>query len=261
LVKQLISNDDGVNASGIRVLHETLMGSGDITVVAPLNERSTTGHSLSLDAPVRIQEIRPGVYGCSGFPADCALVGLGHIMKNDRPDLIISGINKGANLGQDLYYSGTMAAAREASFHGIPAVSVSLVLDRPSKQKHYETAARFIRHMVEQNVHQAIPELTMVNVNVPNLPLEQIKGVRWTKMGVRRYSEQIEHRLDSRNRDYYWIAGLLNGHREQGGETDCEAVADGYIALTPLNLIIGEQNEFTQLRELYESSFKHFKHT
>jgi 5'-nucleotidase len=257
-MRQLISNDDGVNAKGINTLYQGLEGTGEITMVAPLNERSTTGHSLSLDAPVRIQYLKDEIYGCSGFPADCILVGLGHIMKENKPDIVISGINKGANLGQDLYYSGTMAAAREASFHGIPSLAVSLVLSDQSKTRHYETAAKFVRFLVENNIHQVIPNLTMININVPNLPLEKIKGVKLTQMGFRHYSEKIEERIDSRNRNYYWIGGNLTGYRSEKGTTDCEAVAEDYIALTPLELINGRTEEFLGLKDLYENEIIHF---
>jgi 5'-nucleotidase len=228
----LVSNDDGVHAPGIKSLYKRLQEVSRPLIVAPLQERSTTGHSLSLDQPLRVQKIEDQVYGCSGFPADCILMGLGHICEGKRPELVVSGINSGPNLGQDIYYSGTVAAAREATFHGVKSIAVSLVIEHSTDEAHFDTAAIFIRKLIKDDIAMMIPQLCVVNVNVPNLPLSEIKGVKLTTIGFKDYSEDICARVDSRERDYFWITGNYRGFRQQAG-TDCEACDKGYISVTP----------------------------
>lgn len=235
-MRVLLSNDDGVNAPGIRALFKELIPSFNATIIAPTEERSTTGHSLSLDKPLRLERIQDNIYGCSGFPGDCVLLGVGHIMKEDRPEVVISGINRGANLGQDLYYSGTIAAAREAAFHRIPSVAVSLAFESVTAIHRYETAAVFMSWCLEEGLHKHCPALTLLNVNVPNLPLNEIRGCKLTEIGFRHYSEEIHARIDARQRDYYWIAGIYQGFKSSP-QSDCQAISDGYISITPHALI------------------------
>ncbi|MDH4468930.1 MAG: 5'/3'-nucleotidase SurE [Bacteriovoracaceae bacterium] len=251
----LISNDDGVNAMGINVLYQNLKKNFSCTVCAPSDEKSTTGHSLNLDHPVRLHQMPgdPHVYHCTGFPADSVLMGLGQVMKNHRPDVVVSGTNRGANLGQDLYYSGTMAAAREAAFHKIPSIAISLVIKKSTDAQYFETAAEVVSHLLKNQIHRLIPELGMININVPNIPLNQIKGLKIARMGLRKYSEQIDKRSDSRERSYYWIAGHLEGHLDMNGESDCEIVEDNFVAITPLNLIQGIDGDFHQLKLLIKN--------
>jgi 5'-nucleotidase len=237
-MKLLLSNDDGVMAPGIRALYKELASTFDTTIIAPLEERSTTGHSLSLDKPLRLEKLEEKIYGCSGFPADCVLMGLGHVMKASRPSMVISGINRGANLGQDLYYSGTIAAAREAAFHNVPALAVSLVFSQMSDPHLYETAATVIKWCVDLEIHKYCPPMTVLNINVPNLPVTELKGCKLTEIGYRRYSEEIHARMDTRSRDYFWIAGVYEGFGENPN-SDCQAVHDSYVALTPHRLVDG----------------------
>ena len=234
-MKVLLANDDGVHASGIRTLFKELKTSFDTNIMAPLEERSTTGHSLSLDKPLRLEKLEDNVYGCSGFPADCVLMGI-HVLKDKRPDVVVSGINRGANLGQDLYYSGTVAAAREAAFHNIPSIAVSLVFNAVNEIHHYESAALFIKWCLDEKLHEHIPPMTLLNINVPNLKMNEIRGCKLSETGFRRYSEEIHARMDTRNRDYYWIAGRYEGFAPNP-DSDCQAVEDGYIAITPHALI------------------------
>jgi 5'-nucleotidase len=248
-MKILLSNDDGVNAPGLRTLHKELTSSYHSTVIAPLEERSTTGHSLSLDRPLRLEKLETNIYGCSGFPADCVLMGLGHVMRENRPDVVVSGINRGANLAQDLYYSGTIAAAREAAFHDVPAIAVSLVFESMNDPARYDTAALFIRSCIELNIHKACPKLTVLNVNVPNVDMKQIKGCKLTEIGFRHYSEEIHARVDARDRDYFWIAGLYKGHRENDN-SDCAALSQGFISITPHPLIDGCKRDYTELLDI-----------
>lgn len=241
-MKILICNDDGVYAPGIKALQKSLEQIADVTVVAPLEERSTTGHTLTLDHPLRVVEVEKNVYGCSGYPADCALLGLAHLMKNDRPDLVVSGINRGANMGQDVYYSGTVAAAREATFHRIPSISVSSVVDFISptpKTEHYGTAGDFIKEMVKHNIHKNLDRNVLLNVNVPNRLPKDLSGVKVTKLGFRRYSEEILERNDFRDRKYFWIGGIYSGF-DPCEDSDCHATEEGYVSISPLNLVSNE---------------------
>jgi len=249
-MKLLLANDDGVHAPGIRVLHHELKTKFHSTIIAPLEERSTTGHSLSLDKPLRLEKLETDIYGCSGFPGDCVLMGL-HVMKENRPDVVISGINRGANLGQDLYYSGTVAAAREATFHQVPALAVSLAFHSVLDEHLYQTAAQVVRVCLEQGMHQHIPSLTLININVPNVEYSKIKGFKLTEIGFRRYSEEIHARVDVRQKDYFWIAGLYQGFAENP-ESDCQAVHDGYVSITPHALVGRTSKDYSGLINVIE---------
>jgi 5'-nucleotidase len=236
----LICNDDGVYASGIKILRDYLKEIANVTVVAPLEERSTTGHTLTLDHPLRIVEIEENVFGCSGYPADCSLMGITEIMKSEKPDLVVSGINRGANLGQDIFYSGTVAAAREAAFRDIKAIGVSSIIGFGSRvnsnEEHYETAAEFIRELILSKIYEKLPTRAMLNVNVPNLPKNNIKGIKASEIGFRYYSEEILKREDFRKREYYWIGGVYEGY-DDIPYSDCNVVQEDCISVTPLQLV------------------------
>lgn len=242
----VLVNDDGVHAPGIKILKESLSDCANVIVVAPLQERSTTGHTLTLDHTIRMEEIEEDVYGCSGFPADCSLMALGHLFKNkdakyfgQKIDLLISGINRGANLGQDVFYSGTVAAAREATFHGIPSIAVSSCMDfktTDKNQNNYYTASNFIKSLVLSNISQSIPPMTLLNINVPWCSEAEILGLKVTKVGLRNYSEEIDERLDFRGRKYYWIGGIYRGF-ESLEDSDCLAVEQKLISLSPIKLM------------------------
>jgi len=250
----LISNDDGVYAPGINTLYKTLAKEHDVFVVAPLEERSTTGHTLSLDNPLRVTEVGENIYGCSGYPADCTLMGIANLME-DRPDIIISGINRGANLGQDIYYSGTMAAAREAVFHDIPAIAISTVCDftkGPDHPIHYTTAANFILKLLCNDITKIISPLHVININVPDIEESQIKGAKTTSLGMRRYSEKIAPRKDFRGRDYFWLGGIYKGHCGSEG-SDCVAVDDGFISVGVINLLGKNAEKLDEWNELLKS--------
>lgn len=246
----MLSNDDGVHAPGIRVLRDRLNREHRTTLIAPLEERSTTGHSLSLDKPLRLESFGDNIYGCSGYPADCVLMGLGHVLKADRPAVVVSGINRGANLGQDMYYSGTIAAAREAAFHGVPSVAVSLVFrDFTNPRPAYDTAAEVVARLLAAGVAGAIPPLTVLNVNVPDVAFSELRGAQLTTVGFRRYSEEVHARVDSRGRPYYWIAGLYEGF-DPAPETDCAAVEALKISITPQPLVAAAVPDWSKLKEL-----------
>jgi 5'-nucleotidase len=237
MMKILLSNDDGVHAPGMTILAHTLRSFAEVTIVAPLTERSSTGHTLTLDHPLRIVEIGPQTYGCSGFPADCVLMGLAHLMKENKPDLVISGINKGANLGQDIYYSGTVAAAREAVFRGVKGIAVSSAmdfLDPNPPEDYYHTAAKFVADLVKSRLFDDLRPRELLNINVPDSPQDSIKGISLTKPGFRQYSEVISARTDFKNRDYYWVGGVYSGFDPNSG-SDCHAVDQGEISLSILS--------------------------
>lgn len=252
----VISNDDGVYAPGINILFEVLSEIANVVMVAPLQERSTTGHTLTLDHPLRVVKIKENVYGCSGYPADCALMGFGHIMDKSEVDLFISGINRGANLGQDIYYSGTVAAAREATFHGIQSIAVSSAMDFASTKKpndeYFYTAAKFIKKLVLANIHKIIDPMSVINVNVPEVLESEIKGVELSHLGFRKYSENIDRRVDFRNREYYWIGGIYNGHNNDPG-SDCSVVDAEKISFTALNLLSQTADEPKKWNEFLAS--------
>ncbi|MBC7714981.1 MAG: 5'/3'-nucleotidase SurE [Rhizobacter sp.] len=241
----VLTNDDGVNAPGINILKETLSSIANVIIVAPMTERSTTGHTLTLDTTVRLEELENNIYSCNGFPADCSLMAIGHLFKNPQSkyygqkiDLVISGINRGANLGQDVFYSGTVAAAREAAFHGIPAIAVSSCMDfrNPDKNnQHYYSASNFIKTLVQSNISKQISPMSLLNVNVPWCSEAEILGARVTKTGLRKYSEEIDERIDFRGRKYYWIGGIYKGF-EKFPDSDCQAVEDKMISVAPVKL-------------------------
>lgn len=248
----LISNDDGVHAAGLHALYaEVKKIAREVVVVAPLEERSTTGHSLTIHKPLRMISISKDFYGVSGSPADCVYLGIRQVMKQ-MPDLVISGINRGANLGQDVYYSGTVSAAREACILGLPAMAVSLSVnfDRPPPESklHYESAAKLAVRMIRRMQNLQLPHHTLLNLNVPDLPLTRIKGIRLAPQGFRFYSGGILRRKDHRGKDYYWVGGRYQGYRK-GMESDCDFVESGFASLTPLKL---DSTDFDYLSTLAE---------
>ncbi len=234
----LLSNDDGVHAVGLKFLEKELRKIGDVWVVAPLEEKSTTGHSLTIHKPLRLIKIDHRFYGVSGSPADCVYLGIREVMKG-MPDLVVSGPNRGANLGQDVYYSGTVSAAREACILGIPSIAVSLAVDfskRLDERKlHYETASKVTAQVIAGLKKAEMPEHTLLNLNVPDVAFDRVKGMQWTRQGFRYYSGTILRRKDHRGKNYFWVGGRYQGYRNDQG-TDCHAVASGYASLTPLKL-------------------------
>jgi len=266
MLRILISNDDGVYAEGIRTLYEALKDIAHVTVIAPLQERSTTGHTLTLDEPLRLEKIENNIYGLSGYPADCTLMGIAHVL-NERPDLVISGINRGANLGQDIYYSVTVAAAREASFRGVSAISVSTDIDYSIAHKkseiHFQSAAHYVKALVLGGIHNEIPAMSMLNINVPDLPWQEIRGHAHGVLGHRIYSEEVKQRRDFKDRLYYWIGGIYEGH-DNNELSDCNIVDQNKISITLLNLLqkptetVGKTVSFDRV---FEKGFGHFEGT
>jgi len=248
-MKILLSNDDGVHATGLNFLKTRLEKDHDIIVIAPDQERSSCGHAITLGEPIRVSQLEENVYSCSGKPADCVLVGLGNICKDDKPDLIISGINHGPNLGQDRYYSGTIAAAREGAFRGIPSIAVSLVTNSIKDMEHFDVAADYIAELVAQDIKSLIPENTVMNVNVPNLPKNKIAGSRYTTTGFQQYSDEVIERVDGRGKSYFWLGGTYQGSKDIAG-SDCNAVTDGFISVNLQSLIGRECDDVKVIESL-----------
>jgi 5'-nucleotidase len=250
----LLSNDDGVHAVGLRAMYKELKKLGQVWVVAPLEEKSTTGHSLTIHKPLRIIPMGDRFFGVSGSPADCVYLGIRQVI-GGMPDLVVSGINRGANLGQDVYYSGTVSAAREACILGIAAMSVSLSVDfkkaKPESELHYATAAKVAVKTLRSLRKVKLPDHTLLNLNVPDLAYSRLKGVKLSRQGFRFYSGSILRRKDHRGKDYYWVGGQYQGFRGES-DTDCSIVESGYASLTPLKL---DSTDLHCLAALAESGF------
>jgi len=239
----LVTNDDGIHSKGIIVLAKTLQEIGDVFVVAPDREKSAIAHSLTLHRPLRVEKIRKNFYAVDGTPADCVHLGVNTILPK-RPQLIVSGINKGGNLGDDITYSGTVSAAFEGTLLGIPSFAISLVSRSHFK---FDVAARFALRVARYIIRSGLPKDTFLNINVPNLNEKEIKSYKITQQGrwVRNGSGVIE-KMDPRGRKYYWIGGgqLIFDKRR---DTDMEAVSKSYISITPLNL---DLTNYPSIREL-----------
>ena len=242
----LVSNDDGIHSEGIRALEEALAAIGEIYTVAPDREQSAVSHSLTLHRPLRIEEIAPRRFAVNGTPTDCVNLAVKGFLPV-RPHLVVSGINKGANLGDDVTYSGTVSAAIESSLLGIPAIAVSLV--SKGMTYHFGPAAEFAAILAAEVIAQGMPPDTLLNVNVPSLPRQEIKGYRLTRQGKRRYAETIEVRIDPRGKKYYWIGGDDLGFDPDEG-TDCVAVQEGFISVTPLLVDLTNYSSLQELRNL-----------
>jgi 5'-nucleotidase len=228
----LISNDDGIEARGIQVLARRMERIGRVTIVAPDQNRSGASNSLTLDSPVRIREIAERCFRVSGTPSDCVHIALTGLLEKD-PDIVVSGINAGANLGDDVIYSGTVAAAMEGRFLGLPAIAVSLVfVERP---EYYSTAAEAVALIVERLRMDPLPADTILNMNVPDLPWEDIRGFEVTRLGHRHRAEPVVRMMDPRGTPMYWI-GPAGPGQDAGPGTDFDAVRRGYISITPIHV-------------------------
>ena len=232
-VKILVSNDDGYQARGIRVLSRVLAELAEVTVVAPDRNRSGASNSLTLDMPLRVLEVDPGVYCVQGTPTDCVHLAITGLFDYEH-DMVVSGVNDGANLGDDVLYSGTVAAAIEGRFLGLPTLAVSLCTS-PGSDGHFETAAEVARQLVARLLERPLEGSLILNVNVPDLPLESLRGVRGTRLGYRHRSEPIVPARDPRGRPVYWV-GPAGPQQDAGPGTDFEAIREGYVSVTPLQI-------------------------
>ena len=237
----LISNDDGYLAPGINALADALASVADIVVVAPDSNRSGASNSLSLDRPLSVQQASNGFYFVNGTPTDCVHIALTGML-DFKPDLVVSGINNGQNMGDDTLYSGTVAAATEAYLFGIPAIAFS---QGEFGWEHIESAARLARDIVLQR-RDALPAPYLLNVNIPNRPYEQLATLRATRLGRRHQSEPVIRMQDPRGRDIYWI-GPPGACKDAGPGTDFYATSQGEVSITPLQIDLTQRDQLDAL--------------
>lgn len=237
----LVTNDDGVRSPGLRALASSLADLGQVFVVAPDRNRSAVGHALTLEHPLRAEEVKPHIYAVDGTPTDCVNLGIHGLIKQ-RPRLVVSGINLGSNVGDDITYSGTVCAALEASLMGLPAFAVSLD-SQHFDQDDLNMAALFARNLAGRILHQGLPHDTFLNVNVP---AGRCHGVTLTHQGKRRYGETVICNQDPRGKNYYWIGGSEVGYEDCPG-SDCNALAEGKISVTPLKTNMTHESAFTEM--------------
>ena len=227
----LVSNDDGHFSEGIRALAEAVSTLGEVWVVAPDREQSASSHALSLFRPLRLEQVRERWYSVDGTPSDCSYLAINHLLRDRRPDLMVSGINHGANLADDVTYSGTVAAAMEATLLGVPSIAFSLV---SRGQFDFTHAARFARSLVEVALGKALRPGTLLNVNIPGGVEPRVYAV--TNLGKHSYGNDVIEKDDPRGRKYYWIGGTSFSHEDIPG-SDCNAVfRERRVSVTPLHL-------------------------
>jgi 5'-nucleotidase len=229
----LLTNDDGINAPGLAALAGRISSIADCYTVAPDRERSASGHSLTIHKPLRVTELAPQKYSLNGTPTDCVAIGVSKILPC-KPDLIISGINNGPNLGDDITYSGTVSAAMEGTILSIPSIAVSINVANGAVPI-FETAAMVAEEVARMVLREHLPFDTLLNVNVPNLPHEQINGTRLTRQGKRVYDSAIQDSYSPWGEKYYWIGGGTP-YWEHDVDTDMCAVMDGFVSITPLHM-------------------------
>ena len=232
-MRVLVSNDDGVEAPGIRILAARLAAVGEVTVVAPDRDRSGASNSLTLDQPIRVKRLDNGHYRVAGTPTDCVHLALAGLLEHE-PDIVVSGINNSANLGDDVIYSGTVAAAMEGRFLGLPAIAVSLC-SRDHKGEHFDTAAEAAAVIMQRLLVDPLPADTILNVNVPDLPWDGIRGLSVARLGRRHRAPACVEQIDPRGRPMYWI-GPPGAEQDAGPGTDFHSVRMGYISITPIHV-------------------------
>ena len=246
-MKILLTNDDGIYAEGLWALYETFARQHSVTVVAPDRERSAVGHGITLHQPLRATRVKVNSgnlgFAVNGTPADCIKIGLMEIL-DSKPDLVISGINPSANVGVNINYSGTVAAAKEAALYKVPAIAVSL---HGRQVTNYNYAALFTEVLAENVIKKGLPFGTILNVNIPDIPMNDIAGVRISRQGTALYAEYIDKRVDPRNRTYYW-----HGHVSQNSfnnpEIDGAALDENFISITPLKCDMTDYKMFDELK-------------
>jgi 5'-nucleotidase len=232
-LKILVSNDDGFRSEGIRRLREALLTLAEVTVVAPDRNRSGASNSLTLDVPLRVFEAEPGIHFVPGTPTDCVHLAISGLFDHTF-DMVVSGVNDGPNLGDDVLYSGTVAAAIEGRFLGLSTLALSLNT-RPGSGRHFATGAEVARLLVAQLLRKPLERALILNINVPDVPLREIRGFRTTRLGFRHPSEPVVPAKDPHGRQVYWV-GPSGPQNEAGPGTDFHAVAEGFVSVTPLQI-------------------------
>lgn len=257
----LVANDDGIFAAGIQALIERLGPQYDVYVVAPDRERSAMGHALTLHKPIRVDEEDLGfnvkkAYAITGTPSDCVKLGLNALMPElgIKPDIVISGINHGPNIGADVLYSGTVSAAMEGAIHGTPSIAVSLI-NGSEKYADFGPTADFITQFIPKVLEANLPPKTILNVNTPAVPLHDMTGTYFTKLGLRMYTDTFEKRVDPRNNVYYWLAGEIITQSEDGHETDVVALRNNAISITPISFDLTNHKTYESYKDYFDKTF------
>ena len=245
----LITNDDGVNSEGLKALSEAFRELGEVYIVAPDRQRSAVGLSITLERPLRVENVDEKVFSVDGMPADCVTLAIHRLMESP-PDLIVSGINDGQNVGYDIYHSGTVGAAFVGTMFGISSMAVSIASNRSTGDSqdilHYDTAAQVALKLARVITNNRLPDETLLNINVPNVPLSDIQGIEVTRHCSSTYNIEIHHRLDPRGKKYYWVGGEFEGESDHP-ETDLSALHNHKVSVTPLRLDV---TDYTMMREL-----------
>ena len=246
----LVSNDDGFRSEGIQALAESMKSLGDIVIIAPDNEQSAASHALTLHRPLRLYQHDKNIFSVDGTPTDCVTLAIHEILpkqfKKRKPDFIVSGINRGANLGDDVHYSGTVSVAVEGAMNKIPSVAFSLVSwgqDKP----HFSTAAHFAKKIMTKVMKEGLPQGITLNVNIPNYPLKQIKGIAVGKLGKRNYGEVIFEKKDPRNRTYFWIGGDDRTFNDIP-DSDGNLIQKQKVSITPLQIDMTHYRHLEEMR-------------
>lgn len=227
----LLSNDDGYQAEGLATLALSLSDLAEIVIVAPDRNQSGASHSLTLTTPLRVSQTRDGIYFVNGTPTDCVHLAITGMLA-EEPDMVIAGINHGANLGDDVLYSGTVAAAVEGRFLGLPAIAVSLVGHEP---RHFDTAGQAVRSLFNRLVAEPLPSDTILNINVPDIPYGEIRGFKATRLGYRHRAEPVVPAKDPKGQTVYWVGAAGQG-QDAGPGTDFHAIEHGFVSVTPLQI-------------------------
>ncbi|MDA3862153.1 MAG: 5'/3'-nucleotidase SurE [Melioribacteraceae bacterium] len=245
-MKILVSNDDGIGSVGINLLVEELRKVGDVVVIAPATEQSAAGHSITMKNPLRVKEHfvdnKFFGYAINGTPADCVKIGIKNILE-EKPDLVISGINNGSNAAINVIYSGTVSAAREAAIMDVPAMAISVDSHTP---KHYEYAAKLAKKLAKFICEKKLRTGTLLNVNVPDLPEEEIAGISVTRQGETRWDDFYEERIDPYGEKYYWLTGKMD-YQDIENDRDVIALKNGYVSITPVHF---DLTDFTMLETM-----------
>ncbi len=245
----LISNDDGIHAHGLAVLERVALTlTDDVWVMAPAVERSGAGHSLTIHEPLRPVKLGERRYSLSGTPTDCVMVAINHILKDHPPDLVLSGINHGGNLGEDVHYSGTIAAAMEATLLGVPAIALSQSFSELS-QAPWDTAEHYGPKLMREICDMGWPKDVLISINFPDCRIADVRGVKPSRQGRHKMGEDFDLRHDPRGRPYLWIGEQKYQGRDNEG--DLKAVDDGFIAVTPLTVDLTHQETLDALSEKY----------
>lgn len=252
----LLTNDDGIHAPGLEVL-EHIAGalSDDVWVIAPESEQSGAGHSLTLNQPLRYRKVSSRRYGVQGTPTDCVMMAVNHIMKDTKPDLILSGVNRGANLGEDVTYSGTIAAAMEGTLTGVPSIALSQAVNAQAGRVDWSAAERFGPKVVGALLKEGWPGNVLMNVNFPAVGADSVGGLRVTHQGKRNLTDmRIEQRTDMRGIAYYWFA-LSRELGDQPEDSDLQVIRDGYISVCPLHLDLTHQETMRRFEAIMDEDF------